>query len=186
MPFVRRCAEKKTMPDDKTLLDEAAEASEMTARERARARDAAQEAAKRLEAALTEALDGEPLRGMRNLGSGNAPLYGARLRGDPDAKLAWPNEPDEVAESLVLLPSGALAVAQCVTDEHGRTLDAEVRDPFEIDIRAEDAEAFVRTLSVVLRRHIEASKKAQARYARTQKLADQVRRILVSTARKEG
>jgi len=169
--------------DDK-LLEQAAAASRATAQERSDAKAAAQDAVRRLETALTEVLEGEPLRGMRNLAGGNAPLYAARLRGDPDAKLAWPNEPDAVSESLVLLPNGQLAVAQCATDGR-RLLDVEVRDLFDTDIRAEDAEAFTRTLAVVLRRHIEASKKAQVRYARVQTFADQVRRILVTTARKE-
>jgi hypothetical protein len=174
------------MANDENLLEQAATASRVTANERSKARDAAQEAVRRLETTLAGALDGEPLRGLRNLGSGNAPLYAARLRGDPDARLAWPNEPNAVSESLVLLPSGQLAIAECATNDRGHTLDVEIRDLFDVDIRAEDAEAFTRTLAVVLRRHIEASKKARARYTHVQHLADQIRRVLVATARKKG
>jgi len=167
-------------PDSATrqLLDDARSAAQGLATVRDDARMAAIRAIRQLEAALLEALDGQSLRGLKNLGQGNAPIYAARVRGEPHTKLAWPTEPDSVVESLCITPSGSLVMFQCATDEHGAGLDPTSRPAADTDFRAEDIEALTRTLAGILPRHIQAAEQARERYQGIQALSARIERII--------
>ncbi len=160
------------------LLDDARSAVEVLTHERDGARTAATRAVRTLEAALVEALQGHALRGIKNLGQGNAPIYAARVRGEPDTKLAWPAEPDSLTESLCIAANGSLVMIQCVTDDQAHALDATSRPAQDADLLAEDVEALTRTLTTLLPRHIQAAERARERYQGIQALAERIERVL--------
>jgi hypothetical protein len=179
-PRVPRVPRAQVGPDQATdvLLGQARSAGSVLAHGRSEARTAAARAIYALEQALVEALQGQALRGLKNLGQGNAPFYAARVRGEPDTKLAWPAEPESVAESLCILPGGQLAMVACATDDRAACLDPVTRPVTENDLLAEDVEALALKLATILPRHIAAAERARERYAKLHALAERVEQIL--------
>lgn len=161
------------------LLDKVRHSSTDTAEFRDDAREQAIAAIRGLEQALVESLAGEPLRGLKNLGTGSQPYYGARVRGKPEAKLLWPEEPDSEAETLVIVADGHLAMAVCRTMTSGgidpHVEECEVEDS---DLRAEDVEAMLTTMAEIITRHITSAQTARERYTKLRELSDSVLRVL--------
>ena len=74
----------------RALLDDietAGASARSSAKARTDAREASIRACRALEKALIHELDGEPLRGLANLGTAGRPYYAARVRGKPDVRL---------------------------------------------------------------------------------------------------
>jgi hypothetical protein len=101
------------------------------------AREAAVSAIRAVEGALVEALQGEHLRGLPNLGTSDRRFYGLRVRSSDE------NAGEQLFSErvLVLTKEGRLALAHWVLD--GMSLD--VKDARDEDLLAEDLEHVLRT-----------------------------------------
>jgi hypothetical protein len=146
------------------------------AQARAEAVPEATRAVREVETALQEALDGEPLRGLRNLG-GSASFYAARVRAKADKKLPGPNERKGERDWLCLSPKGELIIAwwEDVEDD-----EVELRDRLATDdeLRVDDVEALLKTLQWILPRHIDAAERAKARYTKAVALSTRINEIM--------
>jgi hypothetical protein len=159
------------------LLDEIAAATRSAEHSQDSADDVIR-AIRALERALQEKLDGNTLRGLKNLGHSRDPLYGARIRGQSDARVKWPDRENAMSEALFLSPQGILRVAACRTDEHGDMFDLEVRDAVDDDFVIEDLADFLKTLIDVGPRTVTYATKARERYAGIRELAINAMRLL--------
>lgn len=122
-----------------------------------------------LEKALVDALDGEVLRGLPNLGagSGGVVFYAARVRGGRASEPLPTYAPTK--RVLVLRKDGRLAIARRV-DLPGSEL---ARDE---ELLAEDLAAFCALLLAVLKRHLDVSAATEDRY---RSLTSAAARVLV-------
>lgn len=138
-------------------------------------------AVRALEGALQAALDDEPLRGLKNIGTAGVSLYAARVRaGDPDAKLPHFADQGSAVSFLCIDTHGELINAWWVdpADNPDKTTDdwelhtAPITDDY---IRVDDIEHLTNTLDVVLPRHVKSARKNAGRYLAMQKLALRMR-----------
>ena len=142
------------------------------------ARVAAVIAIRKLEAVVVETLAGTRLLGFRNLGDSVTPIHAARVRGSTDTKLAWPR-PGEHAQVLVVDDEGRLSTVHCTMDRRPTVPPATSMTPaMDGDLMAEDIEGYVRTLAIILPRHIASATESRERFTRIRKLSDRVLRVL--------
>jgi hypothetical protein len=144
------------------LIQQCGVASADLERDIDQARIAAVQVIRGIEARLVGALAGTHLRGLPNLVSTALAIrfYGARVRAHADVLLA--------DEALVLSSSGDLQMAWC----RDRLLGTRpVRDD---ELRAEDLEAYVRTLLEVLPLHVRKAAKAGEKFTRIERLASRL------------
>jgi hypothetical protein len=110
---------------------------------------------RRIVASLRSALGRSELAGLPNLGSRQVVFNAARVRGEATGRLAWPLNPHEETEALVLLPSGALAVAICKTGKTGAMVPrVDCREVADDELRASDVTDLWRTLVIALSKHL--------------------------------
>jgi hypothetical protein len=136
------------------------------------AREKAAQAIRALEHALVEALDGESLKGLREIGVG---YQAARVRGkDPFEELPEPKpfEP-EGREVLVVTPSGTLAMVKRYRIGWGNERAAE-----DQDLLIEDVADLGRLFERILAEHIERARKSAETFSRLELLAIQVSEAL--------
>ncbi len=143
---------------------------------RERALPEAVKAVREMENALQEALDGEPLRGLRNLG-GSASFYAARVRAKPDKKLPTPNEAKGERDFLCLDHTGKLVIAWW-DDVENNSVELQDRPAGDDDIRIGDVEDMLRALDWALPRHLEASARTARRYENITELSAQVQQLM--------
>lgn len=133
---------------------------------RDRARDEVMRAWAKLEGVVVEALAGDAMRGLPNLGTDKKVLYGIRVK-EPARMPFWLNESEGWV--LVILRTGRIAMAR-----FRRGLGVEWRQPEKDELRIEDFEAYVRTLSEVLMRNAERVEKTAKNYDATARLAKRI------------
>jgi hypothetical protein len=172
------------------LLEDLAALSDRAASAREMAREDALTAIRHVEKALLEALGGEPLRGLVNLGLNTTPWYGARVRGSGasvDGKFTWPATPG-ARDYLCLAVTGELVTARCVTSPlrasdpaggrgGGYFLLVEKVEASPVDnddLVAEDLPGLLQTLRVVIPRHLEKAKATEASYLKISALAEKI------------
>lgn len=147
-------------------------------------------ACRALERAVVRELDGEPLRGLANIGTAKHPFYAARVRGKPDERLPLP-ELDRptmpfdlpgpaVAPPPVLCinPHGLLVVAGFVFRPDGTIVDVASSPAEDEDLLAEDAEGLASCLAVVLPRHVARADGAGDKFRRFAKFAARIVEML--------
>ena len=163
--------------DDKLmqLLIDAQRASADAGEARQQALPAVVEACRTLERALQEALGGEPLRGLKNIGTLGEKLYAARIRACADNKLPSPNDKGGYQQYLCVSAKGELVMAFWAEDDGVIWLTTE--PALDEGLRIDDIDAFVRTLREVLPRHIKAARSTGGRYMSMQRLAHRIRDV---------
>lgn len=171
------------------LFDRVAGASENLRTIRDGAREKAVVAVRALEHRLVGALDGETLKGLREIGPG---YQAARVRGkDPFDRLLAPPRIDplhreqrqlDIARQavrgvLVVTAGGALAMARLVgEDESGARVIS--RPAGDDDFLIEDVEALGLLFERILAKHIERARKSAEKFDRLAELAQQVSEAL--------
>jgi hypothetical protein len=138
------------------------------------AREKAVQAIRALEHALVEALDGENLKGLREIGAG---YQAARVRGqDPFEELPEPKPfESQGREVLVVTSSGTLAMARsCRAFRQG----AAERVAEDADLLIEDVQDLGRLFELILGEHIERARKSAETFSRLELLAIQVSEAL--------
>ncbi|UCC72016.1 MAG: hypothetical protein JSV86_16860 [Gemmatimonadota bacterium] len=150
--------------------------AQAVARSRDTVRPEAVKAVREIERALQEALEGEPLRGLRNLG-GSAMFAGARVRGKTDKKLPGPDSQKGERDFLCLNAKGQLVIVwwEDVGDDMVEIRERPVRDD---ELVAGDATDLLNTVQQILPRHVEHAERARARYNKAALLAQRVQLIL--------
>ena len=124
------------------LMEKASRVSEKLAKTRDKALPEAREACRALESALQEALDGEPLRGLKNIGLNGQTLYAARIRAEhPDTKLLRPNERGSAVEFLCLDAKGQLITAWWGGERDRQIIIERIKDDY---LRVDDVSGLVR------------------------------------------
>jgi len=159
-------------------FDQINQSSREVAQTRDDLRPKAVAAVREIEAALLEALNGEPLRGLRNLG-GSAMFVAARVRGKPNKKLPGPNAQKGERDWLCLNAKGQLVIAwwEDVNDDEVEIRERPVRDD---ELIASDVEDLLTTIQYVLPQHIERAVRAKARYDKAAALVERVNVVLAS------
>lgn len=141
------------------LLVRTREASENVALTRAHAGETVVHALRSLEQSLIEALDGDSLRGFsKKIGYG---CDGNTLVPTVDRWL-----PADGREVIIVDKHGHFAMASRLD-----ALSSNVRPVRDDELRAEWLDPIVRSLSLILARHIERSEKTAENYVRTSELA---------------
>lgn len=146
-----------------------------------------------IEEALVEALHGDALRGLPNLGTGMTQFLGVNLRaGAYNTRIPFPRDGEDMGtQTLVLRPDGKLAIAWTIRQpgsspriQDGGVLIFEFtwRGADDEDLRVEDLGAFLARLPQVLSDHLTKVEKTQATFAEIKDLAHRVVE-LVSTRR---
>lgn len=136
-----------------------------TSREKARAE--VRRAWMKLESAVADALAGEALRGLPNLGSTLRPFYAVRLHGRHDR---WLEEPE--GTKLVIMRTGRVAFAR------RRGADVEFRLPTYDELLVEDFEPYVRALVRVLALNADRIEKTSRNYDATTRLATRIANVV--------
>jgi hypothetical protein len=156
------------------LFDRVAGASADLRAVREGARERAIVAVRALERRLVEALDGETLKGLREIGPG---YQAARVRGkDPYEELPEPREFEQGREVLVVTSTGELEMAS--VSRRVLPWRVEARPVADEDFLIEDVEALGVLFERVLSEHIERAKKSAEKFARLEELARQVSEAL--------
>jgi hypothetical protein len=139
-------------------------------------------AVRAVEKALCEALDGEPLRALKNIGNAGVTLYGARVRTDADTKIPHWNDRGSAVEYLCLDARGQLVTVYWIEMEGEDSGESEwelqsksMPDEY---IRVDDIHALTATLVEILPRHVKSARKNGGRYRALQSLAIRVRDVL--------
>jgi len=130
-------------------------------------------AVRALEKALITALEGEPLRGLRNICEADLPIYGARLRGDPDRRIPPWGGSGSVSRFIIITPDGSLSTLAWLDSG-----DIEQTPTTNSELRVGDAEHMAKTLREILPRHVRASRQTTGRYRRASRLAARIRAAL--------
>jgi hypothetical protein len=165
---------------DATQLRAVKDAAQSAAEARETLRPHLIDAVHKIEAVLAEALGGERLRGLRNLG-GSAVYPAARIRGNTDKKLPPPESRKGEREFLCLNESGKVVVTWW--EDAGRDeVVLRERAPHDSDLIATDVEDLIKTLQEILPRHIEVSKRVRARYSEAAALILRIHQILYPEA----
>jgi hypothetical protein len=142
-----------------------------------------------IEESLLKMLDGERLRGLKNIGISGEDWYGARVRTKPDTKIDHFNDcclvDGHSADTFLIIDSfGKLAYLQWVLDDQ----DGD-RDPYWVlysspvpddYFRIGDVDGMLRALRVVLPRHVKNSNRATASYRKAKALASRIEAALAS------
>lgn len=142
------------------LLEETRQASSRLGEARTEARGAAVMAIRKLELTLVDALAGETLKGLPDLGGRT---YGARVRGKHDGQLVGGHV------ALVIRPDGTLGLMD------GGSVDRNVEDG---ELMVEDVEDLAAKVEIVLRGHLVAAERGAVRYKRLQWLAVRLHDLL--------
>lgn len=140
-------------------------------------RSEACDAIRTLEEALVEALHGETLRGLPNLGTGRSPMIGANLRGNHDGRVAFPRDGQEMGTPTVILRSnGRLAVAWTarMAGTTAPLFDFVYRAAEDDDLRVEDLPSFLALLPKVLTDHLSRVERTQTSFVELRDLAHRV------------
>ncbi len=114
----------------------------------------------KLECAIVDALAGDALRGLPNLGTSADPFYAARLTGRGKLVPGY--------EQLVIMRTGRVAIANF---HDGRV---RWRLPSYQDLRVEMFDVYLKTLAMVLRAHVEQAEKTSRTYEATARLARRI------------
>lgn len=137
------------------------------------------DAIRTLEATLVEALHGQTLRGLPNLGTGRSPLAGANVR-SPTRRILFPRDGyDEGLPALVLHSTGQLMLAWTVrqawqTSDEPPTFEFVHRAVEDAELRVEDLQALLTILPTVLTQHLAVAERAGAGWAEISALAHRV------------
>jgi hypothetical protein len=146
------------------LLESVEQASKVHAGWRRTGRASAVETIRLLEAAIVEALAGERLRNLPNLGKSEA-FFGVRVRGTSFAPLP-PGRPCLIVDDsgmLMMATRGSPCNSVAATDE---------------DLKAEDVEPYANLMEAVLTMHLVGTKRSTERYRRCGKVAETLRQSL--------
>jgi len=136
---------------------------------------AAVEACRTLELALKEALCGDPLRGLKNIGPRGEKLYAARIRTGPDTKVPFSNDPQRGSQNyLCISPKGVLVNVYWADDPDSGVLWLTSEPAGDDDLRIDDVRALVRTLAVVLPRHVSTAESTSQRYNKLKQLSRRI------------
>jgi hypothetical protein len=166
------------------LFEDVAFASTTLRSSRERARVRAIAAVRGMEQALVDALEGETLKGLREVVPG---YYAARARytGKKDTYLPFEPLPDPKSgadygrEVLVVTASGVLEMARAVRHGHG-VFGAESRVAADVDLVIEDVEHLGRLFPRLLAEHIERSRRTSMRFMRLEDVAQRISAALVA------
>lgn len=146
-------------------------------RERVQARVVA--VVKEVEMRLSQALNGQPLRGCPNLLTHESPVFGYNVRkASKVAKLPFPADPEDVVEALVLLRDGTFGVIEVTaTPGTGRIADrvqANRFEPSEEDYHIEDLRHILQTVVEACTKHLLQSQRTAEETKRVRELADSI------------
>jgi len=137
----------------------------------------AKQACRAIETALKAALDGEPLRGLKNIGTNGVVLYAARIRADhTDNKVPHPSSAGSAGHFLVLNQDGELALVSWDSDD---LVEISAEDQ---DLRIDDVSGITNALRVVLPRHVKSAKATNKRYREVYALALKLIEVLGETS----
>jgi len=158
-------------------LKDAHDASEEAARVRQDSLPAAQKACRALETALKAALNGEPLRGLKNVGTNGVALYAARVRAtSPHQKIPHPSAAGSAGDFLVINQNGELALVCWDSDNSDDLIETLAQDS---DLRIDDVTAMTKILrQEILPAHVKAAKATNKRYHQAYALALKVITVL--------
>jgi hypothetical protein len=161
------------------LIKQVEETTEAARTAREEALPAVVAACRGIEKILETALDGEPLRGLKNLSPDNfKPTYAARIRSLPDKPVPRPWDSGGDHRFLVLNPKGQLvnlAWERAAADTEVRLVPEPAADD---DFTVDDLEGLTRALDVVLPRHVKSGRRTGKRYRKAQHVALLIRKTL--------
>src|SRR5580704_11578514 len=147
------------------------EAQERVAIARGDARERAILAIRAIEGALLEALEGEHLRGLLNLGDRVEKFHGVRVRhGDAKATLSLTSD----ERPLVLGKEGLLVFARWAYGGEGRRDRIEIEAAQDDELLVEDLESMIRTVRAVVEGHVAALGRTSDKFRQIVGLADLV------------
>lgn len=138
------------------------------------------DAIRTIEQTLVEALRGETLRGLPNLGTGTTPFHGANVRaGAYDTKVSFPRDGQDMGTpTLIIRSDGRLAVAWTLRQASPRGVvplfEFTYRGAEDDDLRVEDLGALLTVLPKVLTDHLAKVEKTQSTYEAVKDLAHRV------------
>lgn len=155
------------------VLEDAGAASEELRSARSRARAEALAAIHEMEGALLEALDGETLKGVREIVPGYAAVR-ARAFGAKEKNLAEPlpePKPGELFGRWVLVVSDRGTLEMARTYRKVGRLGVESRQAEDEDLLIEDVEHLATLFAKLLGEHVERSRRSAARFGRLEGIA---------------
>ena len=134
------------------------------------------QACRALETALKTALAGDPLRGLKNIGTNGVSLYAARVRAtSPDQKIPHPSTPGSAGDYLVINHRGDLVTVYWDDDGADSLIETEAGDA---DLRIDDVAGITQALREVLPRHVKAARATNKRYKEVYALARKLIEVL--------
>ncbi|HEX7095665.1 MAG TPA: hypothetical protein VF183_07265 [Acidimicrobiales bacterium] len=141
-----------------------------------------------LERAVIDALAGQTLRGLPNLGTGSSPFLGANVRGATyTQRVPFPGDAQiEGNPVLVLRPDARLAMAWTVRSATTGRFDFVHHGAEDDNLLVEDLTALVTLLPKVLTEHLVKAERTQAGWAATRTLAHRVLDLVSSSTRRSG
>ena len=161
-----------------TLIQDASAASSSAADARGAALPAAIRACRAIERAVIEMLDGEPMRGLRNIGISGETWYGARVRTHPDTKVDHFNDCLLIEEEgrssdafLYIDRDGSLRILRWAFDAKSSYWTLESFPVADDYLQTKDPAGMARALLVVLPRHIRQSHQTARSYSKAKELA---------------